>query len=96
MPRLLNYVFIFVALAAPELPPATTDFSGMSRDDEAVHGYATDPLVYRGRYKRPLLEAEMIALDEFQANIDALTMPVLFSLPAIIVNLWPYSSPGKK
>ena len=66
------------ALAAPELPPATTDFSGMSRDADAVHGYATDPLVYRGRYKRPLLEAEMIALDQFQANIDALTMPVLF------------------
>ncbi len=66
------------ALAAPELPPASTDFSGMSRDAETVQGYATDPLIYRGRYKRPLLEAEMIALDQFQANIDALTMPVLF------------------
>ena len=66
------------ALAAPELPPATTDFSGMSRDEAAVEGYATDPLIYRGRYKRPLLEAEMLALDLFQENIDQLTMPVLF------------------
>ena len=66
------------ALAEPELPPATTDFSGMSRDPEAVRSYATDPLIYRERYKRPLLEAEMVALDQFQADIDALTMPVLF------------------
>ncbi len=66
------------ALAAPDLPPATTDFSGMSRDAAEVELYATDPLVYRGKYKRPLLEAEMIALDQFQADIDELTMPVLF------------------
>ena len=66
------------ALAAPDLPPATTDFSGMSRDADAVEGYATDPLVYRGKYKRPLLEAEMVALDQFQAHVDRLTMPVLF------------------
>lgn len=66
------------ALAAPELPPASDDFSGMSRDPETVHGYATDPLIYRDAYKRPLLEAEMIALDQFQDDIAALTMPVLF------------------
>lgn len=66
------------ALAAPDLPPASTDFSGMSRDPATVESYSTDPLVYRGKYKRPLLEAEMIALDQFQADIDKLTMPVLF------------------
>ena len=66
------------ALAEPELPPATTDFSGMSRDADAVEAYATDPLIYRGRYKRPVLEAEMIALDRFQDQIDRLTMSVLF------------------
>ncbi len=66
------------ALAAPELPPAATDFSGMSRDADAVEGYATDPLIYRGAYKRPLLEAEMLALDAFRANVDRLTVPVLF------------------
>lgn len=66
------------ALAEPELPPATTDFSGMSRDDAEVEKYATDPLIYRGMYKRPLLEAEMVALDQFVADIEHLTMPVLF------------------
>ncbi len=66
------------ALAAPDLPPATTDFSGMSRDEAAVEAYATDPLIYRGQYKRPLLEAEMAALDSFGADIDQLVMPVLF------------------
>lgn len=66
------------ALAAPELPEAATDFSGMSRDESTVVAYSTDPLIYRGRYKRPLLEAEMRALDGFQADIDRLTMPVLF------------------
>lgn len=66
------------ALAQPELPPATTDFSGMSRDEATVEAYSTDPLIYRGRYKRSLLEAEMVALDLFGANIGLLTMPVLF------------------
>ena len=66
------------ALAQPELPPATTDFSGMSRDADAVEAYATDPLIYRGRYKRPLLEAEVIALDRFRAQVSALSMGVLF------------------
>jgi alpha-beta hydrolase superfamily lysophospholipase len=59
----------------PEPPP---DWSGMSRDPEAVREYATDPLVYRGRYHRGLLEAEVTALDRFNAAIDRITMPVLF------------------
>lgn len=66
------------ALAQPELPEASTDFSGMSRDPVTVEAYASDPLIYHGRYKRPLLEAEVIALDRFAEQIDRLTMPVLF------------------
>jgi len=66
------------ALAGSDLPEATTDYSGMSRDLEAVRSYATDPLVYRGRYKRPLLEAEVVALDRFRDQADRLTLPVLF------------------
>ncbi len=65
-------------LELDELPPGATDFSGMSRDEAEVEAYATDPLIYRGRYKRPLLEAEVVALDRFRADIDQLTMPVLF------------------
>jgi alpha-beta hydrolase superfamily lysophospholipase len=65
-------------LKEPELPQGATEFSGMSRDEATVEAYATDPLIYRGRYKRPLLEAEVVALDRFQADIDRLTMPVLF------------------
>ncbi len=66
------------ALERPELPPAASDFSGMSRDEAAVDAYTTDPLIYRGPYKRPLLEAEVVALDRFQAHVGALTLPVLF------------------
>ena len=65
-------------LARPELPPADTEFSGMSRDAEAVAAYTDDPLVYHGPYKRPLLEAEVVALERFQAESDRLTLPVLF------------------
>jgi alpha-beta hydrolase superfamily lysophospholipase len=65
-------------LEQPELPPGASDFSGMSRDQAAVEAYATDPLIYRGPYKRPLPAAEIMALDRFQADIGALTMPVLF------------------
>jgi alpha-beta hydrolase superfamily lysophospholipase len=64
--------------AQPDLPPATTDFAGMSRDSAAVQAYANDPMIYHGPYKRPLLEAEIVALDRFRTQLDSLTMPVLF------------------
>ncbi len=65
-------------LALPELPKESSDPAGMSRDPETVRAYAEDPLVYHGGYKRPLLEAEVRALDRFNEEIEALTMPVLF------------------
>lgn len=65
-------------LALPELPQEPSDPGGMSRDPETVKAYAEDPLVYHGGYKRPLLEAEVVALDRFNEEIDRLTMPVLF------------------
>ena len=65
-------------LEAPDMPPPPDDWSGMSRHLDAVHEYSTDPLVYRGQYKRPLLEAEVIALDRFNEEIDRINMPVLF------------------
>jgi len=66
------------ALVQPAMPDPPTDWSGMSRDPATVRDYGTDPLVYRGRYRRPLLEAEVVALDRFNAALDRLTMPVLF------------------
>ena len=65
-------------LALPELPYQEPEYSGMSRDPEAVAGYRDDPLVYHGQYKRPLLEAEAAALDRMGAEMDRLTMPVAF------------------
>jgi len=65
-------------LRQDEMPPPPDDWSGMSRDPGAVHEYATDPLVYREAYKRPLLEAEVIALDLFMEQIDLVSTPVLF------------------
>ncbi|MBU1227543.1 MAG: lysophospholipase [Actinobacteria bacterium] len=65
-------------LQQAEMPPAPDEWSGMSRDPQAVHEYSTDPLVYRDAYKRPLLEAEVIALDRFMEQIDRVDIPVLF------------------
>ena len=65
-------------LEEPEMPPAPDEWSGMSRDPQTVHDYSTDPLVYRGAYQRPLLEAEVIALDGFMADVEKVTIPVLF------------------
>lgn len=65
-------------LRLAQMPDPPTDWSGMSRDRGAVQAYSTDPLVYRDRYKRPLLEAEVVALDRFNAELDRLEMPVLF------------------
>lgn len=66
------------ALEDPELMATPSDPAGMSRDPETVRQYAEDPLVYHGLYKRPLLEAEVDALDRFNDQIGRLTMPVLF------------------
>lgn len=65
-------------LAQPELPYIPLDPGALSRDPAVGAEYAADSLVYRGQYKRPLLEAELVALDAFQEEIDRLTMPVLF------------------
>jgi alpha-beta hydrolase superfamily lysophospholipase len=65
-------------LEQPAMPDPPTDWSGMSRDPETVRQYSTDPLIYRDRYKRPLLEAEVAALDRFNAEIGRLRMPTLF------------------
>lgn len=65
-------------LAAAEMPDPPRSWEGMSRDGAAVAQYSTDPLVYRDRYKRPLLEAEVAALDRFREEIDRVTVPVLF------------------
>ncbi|MDG2112632.1 MAG: lysophospholipase [Actinomycetota bacterium] len=65
-------------LALPELPPSDSDPSGMSRDADVCEAYALDPLVYHGKYKRPLLEAEVVCLDRFNDEIDAITIPVAF------------------
>ena len=63
-------------LALPELPPADSDPSGMSRDAAVREAYTNDPLVYHGLYKRPLLEAEVIALDVFMAHQAAIDIPL--------------------
>ena len=60
------------------IPEESSDPAGMSRDPEVAEAYAGDPLVYHGSYKRPLLEAEVEALDRFNAELDRITMPVLF------------------
>ncbi len=65
-------------LSMAEIPYQEPEYSGMSRDPEMVQQYTEDPLVYHGQYKRPLLEAELVALDRFNAGIDRITMPVLF------------------
>ncbi|MGD2060594.1 MAG: lysophospholipase [Acidimicrobiia bacterium] len=65
-------------LTRPELPNVPFDPDALSRDPAVGAEYAADPLVYHGQYKRGLLEAEVVALDRFEEDIDRLTMPVLF------------------
>ncbi len=73
-----NWNWAREVLSLPQLPQEPSDPSGMSRDPQTVREYAEDPLVYHGGYKRPLLEAEVQALDRFNEEIDRMTMPVLF------------------
>ncbi len=64
------------ALALDVLPEETSDPTGMSRDPAAAAGYANDPLIYHGPYKRPLLQAEVVALEASSAQLPAITVPV--------------------
>ena len=64
------------ALDASELPHVEFNPLDVSRDPATGASYAADPLVYHGQYKRGLLEAEVVALDQFATNIEKLTMPV--------------------
>jgi alpha-beta hydrolase superfamily lysophospholipase len=66
------------ALEDPSLMEIPSDVSGMSSVEEEQRSYANDPLVYHGLYKRPLLVAEVAALDRFNAELGRLTMPILF------------------
>lgn len=60
------------------IPDESSDPAGMSSVEETAREYADDPLVYHGSYKRPLLEAEVAALDRFNAELERMTMPVMF------------------
>ena len=64
-------------IEASEIPHVPFDPDAISRDPEAGASYASDPLVYHGQYKRPLLVAEVAALDAFARDLHRLTMPVL-------------------
>ena len=71
-----DWVWAREVLALPELPEADSDPSGMSRDPKVCADYASDPLVYHGLYKRPLLASEVVALDEFQAERERIAIPL--------------------
>jgi len=73
-----NWDWLRNVLQAPEIPEIPFDSLSLSRDPTVGAEYAADPLVYHGRYKRGLLEAEAKALDLFQRDIDRLTMPLVF------------------
>jgi alpha-beta hydrolase superfamily lysophospholipase len=66
------------ALDDPSMMDLPSDVAGMSSAEDTQKSYADDPLVYHGLYKRPLLEAEVKALDRFNEDLDRLTMPILF------------------
>ena len=57
---------------------APMDPHGMSRNPQVADSYAQDPLIYRGMDKRELLEAEVVALDEYRSEVDLLRLPVGF------------------
>ena len=62
--------------AAQELAPM--DPHGMSRDPQVATSYANDALIYRGKNKRDLLKAEVIALEEFREEVDRIQIPIGF------------------
>ena len=71
-----DWAWARAVIAEPEMPEEDSDPMGMSRDIDVCRAYADDPLVYRGLYKRPLLVAEVAALDEFRDELDRITIPV--------------------
>lgn len=71
-----DWAWARAVIAEPEMPEEDSDPMGMSRDEAVCRAYAEDPLVYHGLYKRPLLVAEVAALDEFRSELDRITIAV--------------------
>lgn len=65
-----------VLLGLPEIPNTPLDPAALSRDLSVGEKYASDPLVWHGPFKRPMLEAMQKSLDAIQAN-GAFQIPVL-------------------
>ncbi len=64
-------------LEAEEIPDAPIDPATLSREPSVGAAYAEDPLVYRGPFKRPTLQAIVTALEAASQEADRVTLPVL-------------------
>lgn len=65
-------------LAADPIPEAPLDASALSRDPQVGRVYAADPLVYRGPFQRPTLEAWQRMLDALGEGRPLAGLPVLW------------------
>jgi alpha-beta hydrolase superfamily lysophospholipase len=65
-------------LAAPELPSDPIDTAILSRDPAVGEAYAADPLVYHGGWKRPYLEAVVVADRVIAAGPGFGDLPLLY------------------
>jgi alpha-beta hydrolase superfamily lysophospholipase len=72
-----NWQLAREVLVLPEIPEEPLDINVLSRDPAVGQSYAEDPLVYRGPFHRPTLEAFVATLERANAELDRVTLPVL-------------------
>jgi alpha-beta hydrolase superfamily lysophospholipase len=65
-------------LALPEIPESPIPTETLSRDPAVGQAYASDPLVYHGSFKRPLLEAFRAALERINRGPSLGDLPTLY------------------
>jgi alpha-beta hydrolase superfamily lysophospholipase len=77
-PLLGRWEAIGALLAPEEIPDVPIDPATLSRDPDVGRAYATDPLVWHGRFRRPTLEALLACFDLIGEGGRLGTLPTLW------------------
>lgn len=75
--RITAPIFSTLGAIFPNLPLSQLKATTVSRDPAVVEAYDTDPLVYRGKMRAGMLRAFIRALKRIQADMDAISVPLL-------------------
>ena len=76
-PALVIALIRLLSMVVPTLPLIQLDASGVSRDENVVNAYMSDPLVHHGRLSARLLAEMSATMNDTLARADAINIPIM-------------------